>query len=147
MRPSACIGGWGAASFPEHFDDFIPSGPIASGHVYMRRHVMAKPVEVTDQTFQSQVLSNPLPVLVDFWATWCPPCRMIAPYIEQIATDFEGKVAVCKVDVDNNQAVAHQFNIRSIPTLLFFKDGAVKEQVIGALPKEQLVAKVNALLS
>lgn len=107
---------------------------------------MAKPIEVTDKTFQTLVMENTLPVLVDFWATWCPPCRMIAPFVEQIAADFEGKAVVCKVDVDHNQALAQQFNVRSIPTLLFFKNGEIKDQVIGALPKDQLVAKLNALL-
>ena len=107
---------------------------------------MAKPIEVTDKTFQSLVMENPLPVLVDFWAAWCPPCRMIAPFVEQIAADFEGRAVVCKVDVDQNHALAQQYNVRSIPTLLFFKNGEIKDQVIGALPKDQLVAKLNALL-
>ena len=107
---------------------------------------MVKPIEVTDKTFQSLVIENPLPVLVDFWATWCPPCRMIAPFVEQITADFEGRAAVCKVDVDQNHALTQQYNVRSIPTLLFFKGGEVKDQVIGALPKDQLVAKLNALL-
>ena len=107
---------------------------------------MVKPIEVTDATFPSLVLQNPLPVLVDFWATWCPPCRMIAPFVEQIAADFEGRAAVCKVDVDQNHAIAQQYNVRSIPTLLFFKNGEIKDQVIGALPKDQLVAKLNALM-
>jgi thioredoxin 1 len=107
---------------------------------------MAKPIEVTDKTFQSLVIENPLPVLVDFWATWCPPCRMIAPFIEQIAADFEGRAAVFKVDVDQNHTLAQQYDVRSIPTLLFFKGGVVKDQVLGALPKDQLAAKLNALL-
>lgn len=107
---------------------------------------MAKPMEVTDKTFQSLVIENPLPVLIDFWATWCPPCRIIAPFLEQIAADFEGRAMVCKVDVDQNQALALQFNVRSIPTLLFFKGGEVKDQVIGALPKDQFVARLNALI-
>lgn len=107
---------------------------------------MAKPVEVTDSTFQSQVIESPLPVIVDFWATWCPPCRMIAPFIEQIAGEFEGKALVCKVDVDKNQALAQRYNVRSIPTLLFFKNGTVAEQVVGALPKDQIAARLTKLL-
>ena len=107
---------------------------------------MAKPIEVTDATFQSLVLENPLPVLVDFWATWCPPCRMIAPFVEEIAADYNGRAAVCKVDVDRNQTLAQKYNVRSIPTLLFFKNGEVKEQVVGAAPKDQLTAKLDALL-
>jgi thioredoxin 1 len=107
---------------------------------------MAKPIEVTDSTFQSQVMENPLPVVVDFWATWCPPCRMIAPFLEQIAGEYEGKAMVCKVDVDQNHALAQKYNVRSIPTLLFFKGGEVKEQVVGALPKDQIAARLAKLL-
>jgi len=107
---------------------------------------MAKPVDVTDQTFQSQVLDNPLPVLVDFWATWCPPCRMIAPFVEQIAGEYEGRAAVCKVDVDQNQGIAQTYNVRSIPTLLFFKGGKVVDQIVGALPKDQIAARLGALV-
>jgi thioredoxin 1 len=107
---------------------------------------MAKPIEVTDSTFQSQVLENSLPVVVDFWATWCPPCRMIAPFLEQIAGEYEGKAVVCKVDVDQNHALAQKYNVRSIPTILFFKDGEVKEQVVGALPKDQIAARLSKLL-
>ncbi|MHB9029642.1 MAG: thioredoxin [Candidatus Latescibacterota bacterium] len=107
---------------------------------------MAKPTEVTDSTFQSQVIENPLPVIVDFWATWCPPCRMIAPFLEQIAGEYEGKAVVCKVDVDQNHALAQKYNVRSIPTILFFKGGEVKEQVVGALPKDQIAARLSKLL-
>ncbi len=107
---------------------------------------MAKPVDVTDQTFQTQVLDNPLPVLVDFWATWCPPCRMIAPFVEQIAGEFEGRASVYKVDVDQNQGIAQKYNVRSIPTLLFFKGGQVADQIVGALPKDQIAARLSALL-
>ena len=107
---------------------------------------MAKPIEVTDSTFQAQVMESALPVVVDFWATWCPPCRMIAPLLEQIAAEYEGRALVCKVDVDNNQALAQRFSVRSIPTLLFIKGGAVSDQVVGALPKDQIAARLNALL-
>ena len=107
---------------------------------------MSKPIEVTDQTFQALVIENSLPVIVDFWATWCPPCRMIAPFLEQIADEYEGKAAVCKVDVDQNHAIAQKYNVRSIPTLLFFKDGQIRDQVVGVIPKEQLVARLTVLL-
>ncbi len=107
---------------------------------------MAKPIEVTDSTFQAQVMESALPVIVDFWATWCPPCRMIAPFLEQIAGEYEGKALVCKVDVDNNQALAQRFSVRSIPTILFVKGGEVRDQVVGALPKDQIAARLNALL-
>jgi thioredoxin 1 len=107
---------------------------------------MAKPVEVTDSTFEAQVMGSALPVVVDFWATWCPPCRMIAPFLEQIAEEYDGRALVCKVDVDKNQALAQRFSVRSIPTLLFVKGGEVRDQVVGALPKEQIAARLAALL-
>jgi thioredoxin 1 len=107
---------------------------------------MAKPTEVTEATFQSTVLENKLPVIVDFWATWCPPCRILHPIIDQFADDYEGKVAVCKVDVDANQSLAQKYGIRGIPTILMFKNGEIRDQVVGALPKEQLKPKVDALI-
>ena len=107
---------------------------------------MAKPVVVTEDTFQSAVLENPLPVIVDFWAEWCPPCRMVAPILEQIAEDYDGRAVICKVNVDENQSLAQKYGIQSIPTLLFFNNGEIKEQVIGALPKDQLVPKLEEIL-
>ena len=107
---------------------------------------MSKPIEVTTETFQSSVLENSLPVIVDFWAVWCPPCKMIAPLLEEIAEEYDGKAVICKVNVDDNQPLAQKYGIRSIPTLLFFKDGEVKDQVIGALPKDQLASHLDALL-
>lgn len=107
---------------------------------------MAKPVEVTEATFQDTVLKSATPVVVDFWATWCPPCKILHPIVDQIANDYEGRVAVCKVDVDQNQSLAQKYGIRSIPTLLFFKNGEIADQVVGALPKAQLTPKIDALL-
>jgi thioredoxin 1 len=107
---------------------------------------MAKPITVTEETFNSQVIENSLPVIVDFWATWCPPCKMIAPFLEEIAEEFDGKAVICKVDVDNNHNIAMKYNVMSIPTLLFFKNGEIKEQVVGALPKNLIVSKLNAIL-
>ncbi len=107
---------------------------------------MAKPVEVTEATFQSMVIESTLPVVVDFWASWCPPCRILHPIIDQFANDYEGKVAVCKVDVDQNQELTRKYSIRGIPTILFFKNGEIKDQVVGALPEEQLKPKIDALL-
>lgn len=89
-------------------------------------------VTLEDGTFENEVLKSDLPVLVDFWATWCGPCKAIAPVVEQIATDFKGKVKVGKMDIDKHQGVAQKYNIRSIPTLLVFKGGKVVDTVIGA---------------
>lgn len=101
-----------------------------------------KPIEVSDATFQKDVLESTTPVLVDFWAVWCGPCKMIAPVVEELAKEYEGKLSVAKVDVDSNPQTAMQYGIRSIPTLLLFKGGQVVEQLVGAIPKRHLVEKV-----
>lgn len=106
-----------------------------------------KPVTVTDKTFKEEVVQADVPVLVDFWAAWCGPCRMIAPMIEELAREFDGRAKITKMDVDNNPQVAMQFGIRSIPTLLFFKDGEVVDQLIGASSKRTLAEKLEALVS
>ena len=106
-----------------------------------------KPIEVTDANFKSEVLESTTPVLVDFWAEWCGPCKMIAPVVEQIATEYSGKLKVGKVDVDSNQQTAMQFGIRSIPTLLIFKNGKVVEQIVGAVPKPALADKISKHLN
>ena len=106
-----------------------------------------KPIAVTDSTFKDEVISSDLPVLVDFWAAWCGPCRMIAPMVEDLAREFDGRAKVVKLDVDHNPQVSMQFGIRSIPTLLFFKDGQVVDQLIGASSKKTLADKLEALVS
>ena len=105
----------------------------------------AKYITLTDANFEEEVLGSDQPVLVDFWAEWCGPCRMIAPIVEELADDFEGRARVGKVDVDENAKVATQYNVRSIPTLLFFKDGEVVDQVVGATSKKNLAKKLEAL--
>ncbi len=106
----------------------------------------SKPLEVTEQNFEAEVLKSTIPAVVDFWAAWCGPCKMIAPIVEEIAEEYDGKVKVCKLDVDANQSLAAQYGIRSIPSLLIFKDGNVVNQVIGAVPKGQLVQKIDEVL-
>ncbi|MDP6036916.1 MAG: thioredoxin [Candidatus Latescibacteria bacterium] len=108
---------------------------------------MGSPLHVTDENFQTEVVDSDIPVLVDFWATWCGPCRMIAPSIEELAQEYDGRVKVCKVDVDNAQQTAQGFGIRSIPTLLIFKDGKQADQLVGAVPKSAISDKLNAVLS
>jgi thioredoxin 1 len=93
---------------------------------------------LTDDNFEEEVLNSDQPVLVDFWATWCGPCRQIAPIVEDLADEFEGRAKVGKVDVDENPQTAQQFGVRSIPTLLFFKDGEVQETLVGASGKKPL---------
>lgn len=107
---------------------------------------MAAYVTLTDATFQEEVLDSDQPVLVDFWATWCGPCRMIAPTIEKLAEDFDGRAKIAKLDVDSNPETAMQFGVRSIPTLLFFKDGRVVDQAIGVVPEKQLAQKLEGLV-
>jgi len=97
----------------------------------------------TDTNFQIEVLSSKIPVLVDFWAPWCGPCRMMAPIIDELADMFDGKIKVGKLNVDENQEIAGNFNIMSIPTMLLFKDGVVVEQFIGAMTKEELQDKLS----
>lgn len=105
----------------------------------------AKYVTLTDSNFEQEVINSSQPVLVDFWATWCGPCRAIAPVIEELAGEYDGKVKVGKLDVDENGSTASRFNIRSIPTLLFFQNGKVVDQIVGSAPKSALVERLNSL--
>ena len=105
-----------------------------------------KPNTFTDENFATEVLQSDKPVLVDFWAVWCGPCKIIAPLVEELANEFEGKVKVGKLDVDNNQESAIKYGVRSIPTVLIFKDGKVHDTIIGAVPKVQLKKKLEAAL-
>lgn len=104
-------------------------------------------VHVTDDDFAQEIEQHQGLAMVDFWATWCGPCQMVAPIVEQIAREYDGKVKVAKVDVDGNQRVTMRFNVRSIPSILFFKDGKHVETVVGAVPKAYLVEKLARHLS
>jgi thioredoxin 1 len=101
----------------------------------------------TDQNFEIEVLNSTVPVLVDFWAEWCGPCKMIAPSLEEIAGEYAGRLKVAKVDVDANPALAGKYGIRSIPSLYLFKDGKVVESMIGAFPKQIILSKIQGHLA
>lgn len=100
-------------------------------------------LEFTDQNFEEQVLKSGKPVLVDFWAPWCAPCRMIAPAVEAVSKEYEDRAVVGKVNVDDNQQIAFRYNIRGIPTLLLFKDGQVQDQVVGATSKDAIAKMID----
>jgi thioredoxin 1 len=106
-----------------------------------------KTITITDENFEAEVLKSETPVLIDFWATWCGPCKMIAPIVEELVDEYEGKAKIGKLDVDNNQQTAIKFGVRSIPTILIFKNGKLKDTIIGAVPKGQIVQKLNLAIS
>lgn len=108
--------------------------------------VPAQPVVVTDATFEQEVLRSPLPVMVDVWAPWCGPCRMIAPVVEELAKEFAGRAKVVKLNSDENQRVPSQYQIQGIPTLLFFKNGQLADRVVGAVPKPTILQKLQGLV-
>ena len=108
---------------------------------------MSEPIVLSDDNFSAEVLNSGLPVLVDFWATWCGPCRMIAQIVQELSGEYEGRAKVGKLDVDEAQKTAAEFGIRSIPTLLIFKGGKVADQIIGAVPKGQIAEKLEAALA
>lgn len=105
---------------------------------------MSTEVTITQDNFTAEVIESEIPVVVDFWADWCMPCKMVAPVLEQISQDYAGKLKVAKVDVDDNGAIAQQYNIVSIPTLLLFKDGEVVSQQVGAVPREKIEGMFKA---
>lgn len=101
-------------------------------------------IEITDANFEELVLKSDKPVLVDFWAEWCGPCRMVGPVVEELAKEYEGRAVIGKVDVDSNSAISAQFGIRNIPTLLYFKNGQVVDKQVGVVPKAALASKLDA---
>jgi len=102
-------------------------------------------LEITDANFEALVLKSDKPVIVDFWAVWCGPCRIVGPIVQEIGEDYNGKAVVGKLDVDNNPQSARKFGIRNIPTVLFFKNGEVVDKQVGAVPKQKLVEKLEVL--
>jgi thioredoxin 1 len=105
-----------------------------------------KPTKVTDGTFDTEVLRSASPVLVDFWAEWCSPCKMIAPYLDELATEMDGKVSIAKLNIDENPQTPMKYGVRGIPTLILFKDGQVAATKIGALPKSKLKEWVESVI-
>ena len=114
-----------------------------SNNIY-KFYIMA--LEATDGNFDELVLNSDKPVIVDFWAEWCGPCRMVGPIVEEVGVDYEGKAVVAKVDVDSNPGITAKYGIRNIPTILFFKNGEVADKQVGAVPKSTIVAKLDSLL-
>ena len=112
----------------------------------LKKNFMSKPVEITDSNFE-EIINSEKPVLVDFWAEWCGPCKMIGPVVEELANEFDGKAIIGKVDVDTNPEVSAKFGIRSIPTLLVFKGGEIVDKQVGAVPKSVLSEKIEAQLA
>jgi thioredoxin 1 len=107
---------------------------------------MPEPMDVNGENWQSSVMDSELPVMVDFWAEWCGPCKMIAPAVHDLALEYEGKMNVAKLDVDTDPDIAARYGIRSIPALIFFKDGQPVDQIVGAMPKPQMKRKIDAVL-
>jgi len=102
--------------------------------------------QVSDATFENEVLKSPIPVLIDFWAPWCGPCRAIAPIVEELAGEYAGKMKIVKMNVDDNPRTPAQYGVRGIPNLILFKDGAVQQQIVGAVPKGHLVKAISTVV-
>lgn len=105
-----------------------------------------KPIEIKDQTFKQEVLGSEIPVMVDFWAPWCVPCRSVAPIIEELAEEYNGRVKICKVNTDENREISQLMNIRSIPTIAVFLDGKVYDVIVGARPKRNFIKALDTVL-
>jgi thioredoxin 1 len=115
--------------------------------VYLKGEKMSKIVEVNESNFEEEVKKSDIPVMIDFWAAWCGPCRMIAPFVDEASDVYDGKLKVAKVNVDNNQKIASEYAVMSIPAVMFFKGGEVIDQVIGAVPRKTLFDKIDKILA
>ena len=107
---------------------------------------MSEMFEVTDENFNAEIMNSDIPAVVDFWAEWCGPCRMVSPVVEELANDYKGKIKVAKMDVDQNRETPIRFGIRNIPTLIFFKGGEVTQTIVGVQPKSQIEEEIKKLL-
>ena len=108
---------------------------------------MSKPIHINNQNFESEVIQSEIPVVVDFWATWCGPCLMVAPVLEELANEYENRIKVCKLDVDDNRDTAGAYGIQSIPTIMIFKGGKMVDRLIGAVPKSEFKKMIDKHLS
>jgi thioredoxin 1 len=108
---------------------------------------MAKPIHVTDRTFDAEALTSDIPVLADFWAEWCGPCKTIAPVLEEIAEEYDGELKIAKLDVDENSHTARRYGVKSIPTLILFRNGQSVERLVGTMPKGQLLSRIRPYLA
>jgi thioredoxin 1 len=128
------------------------AGPHAKGWPFgkkragERREFMSDLLQVTDETFETEIMKADLPAMVDFWAEWCGPCRMVGPVVEELAVQYKGKIKIAKMDVDKNRNTPARFGIRNIPTLIFVKDGKVAQTIIGAQPKSSIEDELKKLL-
>ncbi len=108
---------------------------------------MNEPININEASFEQAVIQSPIPVLVDFWAEWCGPCKMIAPLLDEIARESDGKFRVAKVNIDDDPALMQRFSVRAVPTLLFFSGGELKDQLVGGAPKQTILEKLNNLIT
>jgi thioredoxin 1 len=119
---------------------------LVQNWIWERRHIMSDLLQVTDESFDTEIMNSDLPAMVDFWAEWCGPCKMVAPVVEELANDYKGKLKVAQMDVDKNRQTPARFGIRNIPTLILFKGGEVAQMIIGAQPKSYIEGELKKIL-